>query len=111
MIAIDGLASFVGEFNGVDAIATLESLNRLFAEGPGVGISFAFTADRAAAVPAKLLARTSTRLMFKHVDPADFGAVGLRARDLPDFVPGRAIDAESGLVVQVGWMEELGPLV
>ncbi len=82
---------------GQDAV---DAIRRVLAEGPALDVSVAFTADRAAAVPARLLGAVSLRCLFRHADPDDMAVSGLRRSELPEFVPGRAVDVGSRLVVQ-----------
>jgi len=52
-------------------------------------------------LPPRLAAGISQRWLFRQADPAEFAAVGLRARQLPAFVPGRAVGPDRR-VVQFG---------
>jgi S-DNA-T family DNA segregation ATPase FtsK/SpoIIIE len=61
----------------------------------------AVTADRAAALPGPLRSLVRQQLLFKLGDDLDYSQGGFRASELPTFVPGRAVDVERHLEVQV----------
>jgi S-DNA-T family DNA segregation ATPase FtsK/SpoIIIE len=106
IVVVDGLPALLSEFEGMEGQDTGDALKRVLAEGPGVGVVLALTADRPMAVSMRLLSSVTRRLLFKHSDPGDFSTIGMRPKDLPAFVPGRAIDGESRLVVQVPWVQD-----
>lgn len=106
ILVVDGLPALLAEFEGMEGQDTVDALKRVLAEGPGVGVVLALTADRPMAVSMRLLSSVTRRLLFKHGDPGDFSTIGMRPKDLPAFVPGRAIDGESRLVVQVPWVQD-----
>jgi S-DNA-T family DNA segregation ATPase FtsK/SpoIIIE len=99
---IDNVGAFLAEHDGIDGVEVTESFHRLFAEGPEFGITFAVTADRVNALPMRLSSLVSQKLLFRLADPQDYSAVGLRPKELPKFVPGRAIHSDGNRVVQVG---------
>jgi DNA segregation ATPase FtsK/SpoIIIE, S-DNA-T family len=103
VVLVDGLAAFLAEHEGVESVELADSFRRLFSEGPTVRISFVVTGDRLGAVPHRLGAAVGRRLVLRLADVGDYGAVGLRARDLPAFPPGRAMDPETKRVVQLAW--------
>jgi S-DNA-T family DNA segregation ATPase FtsK/SpoIIIE len=73
---------------------------RIYADGPEVGIVTALSASRVGGVPAAVSSSTSNKILFRLADLADFGSVGLSRRQLPTFVPGRAVTVD-GQVLQV----------
>jgi DNA segregation ATPase FtsK/SpoIIIE, S-DNA-T family len=101
VVLVDGIGSLLAEFEGTDGLEEGERFRRVFNDGPTVGIVFAVTGDRLGALPTRYGAAVARKLLFRHADPHEFGAVGIRTTSLPRFVPGRAVDATSELVVQV----------
>jgi S-DNA-T family DNA segregation ATPase FtsK/SpoIIIE len=49
-----------------------------------------------------LSALVSQKLLFRLADPQDYAITGLRPKDVPRLVPGRAIHSDGNRVVQVG---------
>ncbi|HEY2813863.1 MAG TPA: FtsK/SpoIIIE domain-containing protein [Acidimicrobiales bacterium] len=103
---IDGVGAFLAEHDGIDGTEVTESFHRLFAEGPQFGITFAISADRVNALPLRLSSLVSEKLLFRLADPQDYALVGLRPKEVPPFVPGRAIHSDGNRVVQVGMPRE-----
>src|SRR5581483_1178818 len=99
---IDGAGTLLAEHDGIDGVEVLDSFHRLFTEGPPYGISFVVTADRLSALPLRLRAAVADKLLFRLADPQDYAEIGLRPRDVPPLVPGRAIHADGNRIVQVG---------
>jgi S-DNA-T family DNA segregation ATPase FtsK/SpoIIIE len=101
VVLVDGIGSLLAEFEGSDGLDEGERFRRVFHDGPTVGIVFAVAGDRVGGLPARYGASVARKLLLRHADPHEFGAVGIRATSLPAFVPGRGIDGSSHLVVQV----------
>jgi DNA segregation ATPase FtsK/SpoIIIE, S-DNA-T family len=112
VVVVDGIGAFLAEHESVDAMETAEAFRRVFSEGAGVGISFIVSGDRPGELPMRMASLVSQRLLHRLADPSDFALVGVRTKDLPAFVPGRALD-DAGRVVQValppGELTELVP--
>jgi S-DNA-T family DNA segregation ATPase FtsK/SpoIIIE len=100
VLVLDGVGAFRAEwedsFSGV-----WEDLQRVFADGPGVGLHTVVAADRAGALPHAMQALVRQRWQFRTGDPLELTALGLQAGAVPDLGPGRAIVAEHVLEVQV----------
>ncbi len=101
VVLIDNLAAFLAEHEGVESAELSDAFRRLFSEGPTVRLSFVVTGDRLGAVPHRLTSAVGRRLIMRLADPGDYGAVGLRAKALPAFLPGRAVEPETRRVVQL----------
>jgi DNA segregation ATPase FtsK/SpoIIIE-like protein len=99
---IDDVGAFLAEHDNIDGTEVTETFHRLFSEGSQYGITFVVTADRVTALPLRLSSLVSQKLLFRLADPQDYALVGLRPKEVPAFVPGRAIHSEGSLVVQVG---------
>ncbi len=106
LVAIDGFAAFLAEFDGLEGQVVVDLIKRIMADGPGVGVTVALTGDRALSVPMRMMGTVTTRMLLRHTDPGDFASAGIRPRDLPKFVPGRAVDASSKLVVQLAYVDD-----
>jgi DNA segregation ATPase FtsK/SpoIIIE, S-DNA-T family len=101
VVLIDGIGGFLAEHEGLEGAELSDAFKRLFTEGPTVGISFVTAGDRPGALPLRLASVVSQRWLFRLAEVNDFGSIGLRAKQVPAFVPGRAVRAEDHRVVQV----------
>jgi len=98
LVLLDGLGPFRAEWD--EAISpVLEGFTRVFGEGVELGIHMAVTADRTAALPTALRSLVRQQLLFRLGDTGEYSPAGFRANNLPDLVPGRAIDLERKLEV------------
>ncbi len=88
--------------------ADADTLARLIAEGPAVGIVTVLTAERPGAVPGNVLAACPVRWVMPLDDPVEGGVVGVPARRAPAPIPGRLVVATSGCEAQA---VDLGPLL
>lgn len=104
VVLLDGIGSFIGDFSK-DALglAVLDDLNRVYADGPAVGITFAVAADRAGAAPGAWMPLTPQKLLLRLASLDDYGTFGVRRGAVPSFVPGRAVVAATSQVVQLAW--------
>lgn len=102
VVLIDGIGAFLAEHEGVESADAADAFRRVFSEGPGVDIAFVVTGDRPGALPLRLGSLVSQKVLFRLADPGDFSMIGMRPKELPAFVPGRAVHGESRLVLQVG---------
>jgi S-DNA-T family DNA segregation ATPase FtsK/SpoIIIE len=104
LVLVDNFASFISEF-GKDAagMQVLDDLERVYAEGPTVGVRFAVTGDRSGAVPGPWLALTQQKLLFRLADPGDYATFDVARTAVPSPVPGRAVVATTGQAVQLAW--------
>jgi DNA segregation ATPase FtsK/SpoIIIE, S-DNA-T family len=104
LVLVDNLAAFLADY-GTDAagMRLVDDLQRVFADGPTVGIRFAVTADRSGAVPGPWAALTQQKLLFRLADPNDYGSFDVPRGAVPSPVPGRAVIAATRQVIQVVW--------
>src|SRR5579875_1070968 len=107
LVLIDNFAAFIADYTK-DAAGTrlVEDLQRVYADGPTVGIRFAVTAERAGAVPGPWTALTQQKLLFRLADVGDYGNFDVPRNAVPSPVPGRAVVASTRQVVQVAWPGE-----
>jgi DNA segregation ATPase FtsK/SpoIIIE, S-DNA-T family len=99
---VDGWSAFVAEYNDLGGTALWEAFTRVFADGPEVGLYTVVAADRAAAVAGALAALVRQRWGMRLADKSDYGMLGIRSSAVPEMVPGRALVAGTGQVLQVG---------
>jgi DNA segregation ATPase FtsK/SpoIIIE, S-DNA-T family len=99
---IDGVGAFLAEHEGIESTELADAFRRVFSEGPAVGITFVVTADRVGALPLRFASLVSQKLLFRLADASDYSTLGLRATQLPRFVPGRAVHSDGNRVVQIG---------
>lgn len=101
LVLIDGLGAFKTAYEGsVDKAAILQLFQQLLVDGRGVGIHFAVTADRPAAIPASLATAFQRKVVLRQTDDDGYRYLDL-PRDVlsPTSPPGRAM--------QVGKPQEL----
>jgi DNA segregation ATPase FtsK/SpoIIIE, S-DNA-T family len=101
VVLVDGVGGLLAELEGTEGPEAGDLFRRVFSDGPTVGIVFAVTADRFGSLPTRYSAVVARKLLLRHADPHEFGAIGVRPGSVPSFVPGRAIDGEGHLVVQL----------
>ena len=99
-LLLDGLSGFRATFDDMADLELRESLNRIVADGPAVGVFTVVTIDQARSVPGAMLGLFRTRLVFQVADRMDYTTLGVTARNLPDMGRGRCIDVTSGRFVQ-----------
>lgn len=109
VLLLDGVGSFLAEFDDLAGMDVTDAFTRVFLDGPEVGIRAVLTADRAGAVPGALLATVRQRWVHRLADGADAALAGVgRSPSHASLPPGRYVDTATGLVVQVarpvaGW--------
>ena len=101
VLLLDNYGGFSAAFDQPADLVYRDSLRRIVADGPGVGVFVAMSADQAAAVPTNLAALISDKIVCQMADLFDYAALGLPNRELPDLPDGRAVQVGSGLVVQI----------
>ena len=93
LLVIDDLGGLLHDQQSAGGIAVVESLRRVWTDGPAVGVHMAVAADRAGAVPTAWSSSVAQKWLFRLADPGDYQMVGLRSGDLPSFIRGRGVDA------------------
>jgi S-DNA-T family DNA segregation ATPase FtsK/SpoIIIE len=103
VLLLDGFAAFNAEYRDLVGVSVMDDFQRVFADGPDVGIHVVASADRVGAVPSSMASLVRQRLLLRLADPFDYAQLGLAsvARPLPRFTPGGGVLAEPRLVVQV----------
>jgi S-DNA-T family DNA segregation ATPase FtsK/SpoIIIE len=99
VVVVDGLPAWRSVFDHPGGFELLDALDQVLIDGPAAGVRVAATLDRPGALPRSITAGVSQRWVFALPDPADARALGVPATDrLP---PGRAVDASTGLELQI----------
>ncbi|MEV5750763.1 FtsK/SpoIIIE domain-containing protein [Actinoallomurus sp. NPDC052308] len=107
LVLIDNLGAFIADHDkDLTGMRLIEDLQRVYADGPAVGILIAATADRAGSVPGPWAALTQQKLVFRLADAGEYGYFDVPRGGVPAFVPGRAVVAASGQVIQLAWPGE-----
>lgn len=104
LVLIDNLGALIADYDkDVAGMSLVEDLARVYADGPGVGIRFAATADRGGAVPHAWSTLTQQKLVMRLADPQEYGNFDLPRASVPRYVPGRAVVAATRQVIQIGF--------
>ncbi|GAC1329550.1 MAG: FtsK/SpoIIIE domain-containing protein [Candidatus Dormibacteria bacterium] len=108
LVLLDNYAGFIAAMESVDFGAHVDALPRLVADGRTVGVHFAITADRRAALPGALNALLSQRLVLRMADDDEYRNAGVpvgayTGARLP---PGRGFIG--GVEIQCGVLGERG---
>jgi S-DNA-T family DNA segregation ATPase FtsK/SpoIIIE len=101
VLLIDGYGGFVSEHSDIAGDALRETMARVWADGPELGVHTVIAADRIGAVPTAMTSLAQQRLALALADPADYAQFGLVRRAIPRLVPGRAIVAGSSQLIQI----------
>lgn len=103
LVLIDGIATFKSEYEGsTERMAILSLFQQLLVDGRGVGIHFAVSAERPAAIPTSLTPSFQRKVVLRQTDDD-----GYRFLDLPRDVlspaspPGRAMQADKPQELQL----------
>jgi DNA segregation ATPase FtsK/SpoIIIE, S-DNA-T family len=99
---IDGWSAFAAEYGDLAGSAVFDAFGRVFADGPELRMYTVVAADRATAVPSQLASLVRQRMALRLADTYDYSGFGVRFTAVPEMVPGRALLAGTGQVVQVG---------
>ncbi len=110
VVAIDGVAAFMEAIDASPGSSNADTVARLGRDGPAVGMSLVVGAERLADVPRALRGQLRRHVLFEQADVNDFAVLGTRSKNLPQFVPGRAVLGPDGMVSQiVDWATGLRP--
>ena len=104
LILVDNAAALVSEFDkDVAGLNLMDDFQRVFADGPAVGLRFAVTGDRHGAVPSAWAALVQQKLLLRLADPGEYSYFDIRSKEVPQSTPGRAVVAATKQVVQIVW--------
>lgn len=108
VVFVDGYGSIADELRNGTMVEQrrLEEINRVFSDGPAVGLSMVLGASRAGAVTLSLASLVRQRLVLRLSGKDDYAHVMGSVGTLPDFGPGGGFWAETGQVVQVAQADD-----
>jgi S-DNA-T family DNA segregation ATPase FtsK/SpoIIIE len=86
---IDGVAAVRAELDDAGMLDEVDVLERLSADGPGVGLVFAFGAEHPGAVGHRIDRTIAHRVLLRLADRGDYLPLGLHGVDPHALVPGR----------------------
>lgn len=98
---VDGWGAMVAEYNDAAGGPLWEAFLRVVADGPEVGLLVAVAAERSGAVSHSVASLVRQRFALRLADRNDYTGLGLRSSAVPEMVPGRAVTAGTGQVVQI----------
>ncbi|HHU38187.1 MAG TPA: FHA domain-containing protein [Propionibacterium sp.] len=101
VLLLDGLAALRDEYQDYEGQAILDSFYRTYAEGPELNLWVAVTTTRVKSIPSAVDEVTTQKWLFRLADLYDYSTAGLRAKDAPAHVAGRAVGAETKLQTHV----------
>jgi DNA segregation ATPase FtsK/SpoIIIE, S-DNA-T family len=98
---IDGWSAFAAEYSDYAGNAIWEAVTRVLADGPEVGLYAVIAADRGMAVASSIASLVRQRWALRLADKSDYSNFGVRSAAVPEMVPGRALVAGTGQVIQI----------
>jgi S-DNA-T family DNA segregation ATPase FtsK/SpoIIIE len=101
VVFIDGYAAFNAEYRDIAGMNLMDEFQRVFADGPEVGIYNVLTADRAGAIPSSMASLVRQKLLMRLADRYDYAQFGVPTKTVPTFDPGGGVIAETQQIVQV----------
>ena len=103
LVLVDNVGALRSELEkDYGGMSVLDDLERIFADGPAVGINVIATADRAGAIPGPWAALVQQKLLLRLADPADYAQFDVPRASIPAAVPGRAVVVSTRQIVQIG---------
>ena len=110
VVAVDGAAGFASSNDLSSGSATGDLWERIVRDGPSVGIVTVMGGSNRKEIPRSCWASASQRLMLEQSDPSDFSEIGIRAANVPSFVPGRGFWVADKMFCQlINWPEIIDP--
>jgi S-DNA-T family DNA segregation ATPase FtsK/SpoIIIE len=101
VVVLDNWAGFFAAFDDLAGMGLRDDLTRVIADGAALGMALLIASDRPGAVPAAVAALIPDKLVLRLADPYDYAGLGIGTRSIPAARPGRAIEATSGLELQL----------
>ena len=98
---IDNWGGLAKSLDTVADHALLASLDRVWAEGPAIGVFLAAAVDQLSRASRSIQAATSQTFVFRLGDPALYRQWGIAVEDPATLPPGRGFAIPSGLEIQV----------
>ncbi|HEY7072565.1 MAG TPA: FtsK/SpoIIIE domain-containing protein [Acidimicrobiales bacterium] len=98
---VDGWTAFVDDHQDLAGQDLVDSLMRICADGPEVGVYVIMTADRPGGISQRLVATIRQRWALKLADLNDYSLVNVGSRAVPKMLPGHALTSESRQLIHV----------
>jgi len=108
LLVVDHLGGLLNGQQSTGGLELIESIRRVWVEGPSVNVHMVVAADRAGAVPTAWSSAVAQKWLFRLADPSDYQMAGLRAAELPTFSTGRGVSSD-GLEFQLVDADSIGP--
>lgn len=101
VLVVDGVAGFFETLGAEPASPMADLLARIGRDGPSLRIALVVGAERPSDIPRTLRSQIRETVVLEQAGPNDFGALGVSVKNLPTFVPGRALFGADQMVCQV----------
>lgn len=96
LVLLDRWEGFIQAFEDYDAGALVDLWTQILQEGPGAGVKVVVSGDRSL-LSGRVSTLTEDRVMLPMSDVGDYGAIGMKPRDVPKNLPdGRAFRSQGG---------------
>jgi S-DNA-T family DNA segregation ATPase FtsK/SpoIIIE len=100
VVGLDNFAGFRAAFEDPADLAIKESLGRIVADGPGVGVVVVATAKQPVDIPSQVASLVAAKLVMRLADRYEYTGLGVTVADPPE-TPGRAFEAGTSLEIQL----------
>ena len=106
VVLFDRWEGFFSAYDGLDGGRLVTAWQQIMQEGAAVGIKVVMTGDRTLTV-GRMSTLFDDKLMLRMVDPSDFGAIGMTARQVPStMVDGRGFRSDGLRETQVALLAD-----
>lgn len=106
IIVVDSWDGLNSAFEGSSHSAFLERIKVLMREGPSVGFHFVVAGDKQL-LGGQVSLLAEDKIVLRLVDNSDYGAIGMRIRDVPEHMAnGRGITAAENVEVQIALIDK-----
>jgi len=110
VVVIDGVAGFGEKMDIAAGSVNGERFARIVRDGPAVGIVLAIGATTIKDLPRSLRGAFRARFVLEQTDINEYSNFGIRPKDVPSFVPGRAVVGDHHRLAHViDWARFLEP--
>ncbi len=100
-LVVANYAAVLEAFEELGELAAAARLAQIVRDGPALGVVTLIAAQSERDVPNRVAQGVEAKLIQRLADPNAYMMFGLRPKDVPDLVPGRAIDVRTGDEIQL----------
>ena len=100
VVGLDNFAGFRAAYDDPADLAVKESVGRIVADGPGVGVVVVATAKQPVDIPTHVASLVPAKLVMRLADRYEYTGLGVTVADPPE-IRGRAFEAGTSLEIQV----------